>query len=96
MHRYTTRNQLGWAEKGTSGQSTEEDAARVYGYTGTQCAICQAEGRGSCGHTREANAARVSGNNMTKCVKPLRHLATSKTKSSKWSVLIGQAGTKSD
>ena len=33
---------------------------------------------------------------MTKCVKPLRHLATSSTKSSKWSVLIGRAGTKSD
>ena len=30
------------------------------------------------------------------CVKPLRHLATSRTKSSKWSVLIGRAGTKSD
>jgi hypothetical protein len=29
---------------------------------------------------------------MTKCVKPLRHLATSSTKSSKWSVLIGRAG----
>jgi hypothetical protein len=34
--------------------------------------------------------------NMTKCVKPLRHLATSSTKSSKCSVLIGRAGTKSD
>jgi len=33
---------------------------------------------------------------MTKCVKPLRYLATSSTKSSKWSVLIGRAGTKSD
>ena len=33
---------------------------------------------------------------MTKCVKPLRRLATSSTKSSKWSVLIGRAGTKSD
>ena len=29
---------------------------------------------------------------MTKCVKPLRCLATSSTKSSKWSVLIGRAG----
>jgi len=29
---------------------------------------------------------------MTKCVKPLGHLATSSTKSSKWSVLIGLAG----
>jgi hypothetical protein len=34
--------------------------------------------------------------NMTKCVKPLRHLATSRTKSSKWSVRIGRVGTKSD
>jgi len=33
---------------------------------------------------------------MTKCVKPLRHLATSSTQSSKWSVLIGRAGAKSD
>jgi len=32
--------------------------------------------------------------NMTKCVKPLGHLATSSTKKSKWSVLIGRAGTK--
>ena len=29
---------------------------------------------------------------MSKCVKPLRHLAISSTKSSKWSVLIGLAG----
>jgi hypothetical protein len=29
---------------------------------------------------------------MTKCVKPLRHLETISTKSSKWSVLIGRAG----
>jgi hypothetical protein len=29
---------------------------------------------------------------MTNCVKPLRHLATSSTKSSRWSVLIGRAG----
>jgi len=29
---------------------------------------------------------------MTKCVKPLRHSATSSTKSSKWSVPIGRAG----
>jgi hypothetical protein len=29
---------------------------------------------------------------MTKCEKPFRHLATSSTKSSKWSVLIGRAG----
>jgi len=33
---------------------------------------------------------------MTKCVKPLRHLETSSSKSSKWSVLFGRAGTKSD
>ena len=33
-------------------------------------------------------------NTMTKCVKPLRHLATNSTKQSKWSVLIGRAGTK--
>jgi hypothetical protein len=33
---------------------------------------------------------------MTKCVNPLRHLATSSTESSEWSVLIGRAGTKSD
>ena len=33
---------------------------------------------------------------MTKCVKPLRHLLTGCTKSCKWSVLIGRAGTKSD
>jgi len=32
---------------------------------------------------------------MKKCVKPVRHLATSCTKSSKWSGLIGRAGTKS-
>jgi len=33
---------------------------------------------------------------MTKCMEPLRHLAKSSTNSSKWSVLIGRAGTKSD
>ena len=34
---------------------------------------------------------------MTNCKKPLRHFtATSSTKSSKWSVLIGRAGTKAD
>jgi len=38
-----------------------------------------------------AGRARYSG--MTICVKPLGHLATSSTKSSKWSVLIGRAGT---
>ena len=32
---------------------------------------------------------------MTKCVKPLKHVATSSTESSEWSVLIGRAGTKS-
>jgi len=31
----------------------------------------------------------VNGHTMTKRVKQLRHLATSSTKSSKWSVLIG-------
>jgi hypothetical protein len=33
---------------------------------------------------------------MTQCVKPLRHLATSSTQWSKWSVLMGRAGTKTD
>jgi len=33
---------------------------------------------------------------VTKCVKPLRHLETSSTKSSKRSVLISRAGTESD
>jgi hypothetical protein len=32
---------------------------------------------------------------VTKCVKPLRHLATSSTKSFKRSVLIGRAGNMS-
>jgi hypothetical protein len=32
------------------------------------------------------------GPTMTKCGKPLKHLATSSTKSSKWSALIGRAG----
>ncbi len=34
----------------------------------------------------------LQSDSMTKCVKPLRHLATSSTKSSTWSVLIGRAG----
>jgi hypothetical protein len=44
--------------------------------------------------TQSRDYLSVSG--MTKCVELLRHLATSSTKSSNWSVLIGPAGTKSD
>jgi hypothetical protein len=45
------------AEKGTSGQAWEEDAASVYWYTGT----FRAHSQGTSGQAREANAARVYG-----------------------------------
>jgi len=45
---------------------------------------------GSCDD--KGGSARPCEWDMTKCVKPLSHLATSSTKSSKWSVLIGRAG----
>jgi hypothetical protein len=48
------------------------------------------------GASLEQAEASLSLSSMTKCVKPLRHLATSSTKSSKWSVMIGRAGTRSD
>ena len=41
----------------TSGQAREEDAANVYGYTGTLRANSQA----TCGQAREEDAARVYG-----------------------------------
>ena len=34
--------------------------------------------------------------NMPKCMKPIRHIATSSTRSFKWSVLIGRAGRPSN
>jgi len=35
LHRYTTSKQSDGAEKGTSGQSREEEAASVHRYTGS-------------------------------------------------------------
>ena len=39
--------------------------------------------------SRELITVIKAGGSLTQCVKPLRHLATSSTQSSKWSVLIG-------
>jgi hypothetical protein len=44
----------------------------------------------------ETASCQLTAHVMTQCVNPLRHLATSSTKSSKMSVLIGRAGTESD
>ena len=71
---------------------------RECGYTGRLYADSQGTSARDdfveCVRAHRYAVSKLSG--MTTCVEPLRHLATSNTKSSKRSVLIGRAGTKSD